>query len=194
MYVRDAKNRDEVWLLDSLEELGFDDGAFRSRDYVIALDEETNEKAGFGRFRVHKGDDSFCEITCVGVPERWRRQGVGAHIIERLINRASAEGFDTVYGFSSAYRYCTQLGFDPVDARDLPEDVRERLEQVKETDPDAIAVRLDRDDFAMPSRLRERFKSAAPRADPGAGESELSAEDFGYDEETPTKYSTNLRR
>ncbi len=51
MYVRDAKNRDEVWLLDSLDELGLDDGSFRSRDYVIAIDEESHEKAGFGRIR-----------------------------------------------------------------------------------------------------------------------------------------------
>ncbi|AFK19348.1 GNAT family N-acetyltransferase [Haloferax mediterranei ATCC 33500] len=193
MYVRDAKNRDEVWLLDSLEELGLDDGSFRSRDYVIALDEESNEKAGFGRIRVHKGDTPFCEITCVGVPERWRRQGVGAHVVERLVDRASAEGFDTVYGFSSAHRYCTQFGFEALDADDLPEVLRSRLEQVREADPDAIALRLDPGKFMMPERLRERFKVAAPKS-AGAAEPELTAEDFGYDEETPTKYSTNLRR
>ncbi len=42
MYVRDARNRDEVWLLDAIEELGVDDASFRSRDYVIAVDEETD--------------------------------------------------------------------------------------------------------------------------------------------------------
>ncbi|KAB1196205.1 MULTISPECIES: GNAT family N-acetyltransferase [Haloferax] len=194
MYVRDAKNRDEAWLLDALEDLALDDAAFRSRDYVIALDEETNEKAGFGRIRVHKGDESFCEITCVGVPERWRGQGVGAHVVERLVDRATAEGYDTVFGFSSAYRYCVQFGFDPVDASDLPERVEARFEQVKSSDSDAIAVRLDNDDFSMPDRLRERFKQATPAPTEGEAEPELTAEDFGYDEETPTKYSTNLRR
>ncbi|WP_411963500.1 GNAT family N-acetyltransferase [Haloferax sp. YSMS24] len=194
MYVRDAKNRDEAWLLDALEDLELDDTAFRSRDYVIALDEETNEKAGFGRIRVHKGDESFCEITCVGVPERWRKQGVGAHVVERLVDRALAEGFDTVYGFSSAYRYCTQFGFDPVDASDLPDRVNTRFEQVKAGDDDAIAVRIDTDEFTMPDELRERFKVASPAPSPDETEPELSAEDFGYDEETPTKYSTNLRR
>ncbi|KAB1188381.1 MULTISPECIES: GNAT family N-acetyltransferase [Haloferax] len=194
MYVRDAKNRDEAWLLDALEDLELDDGAFRSRDYVIALDEETNEKAGFGRIRVHKGDESFCEITCVGVPERWRGQGVGAHVIERLVDRATAEGYDTVYGFSSAHRYCMQFGFDPVDAADLSERVERRFEQVKSRDADAIAVRLSNDEFMMPDRLRERFKVATPASSADEAEPELTAEDFGYDEETPTKYSTNLRR
>lgn len=192
MYVRDAKNRDEVWLLDALEELGFDDGAFRSRDYVIALDEESNQKAGFGRFRVHTGDDPFCELTCIGVPERWRDQGVGAHVIERLIDRAHIEGFDTVYGFSSAYGYCTQFGFEPVESSSLPAGIRTHLERVRETDKDAIAVRLD--EFRMPERLRERFKTAMPRAVGEPSEPELTAEDFGYDESAKTKYSTNLRR
>ncbi|ELZ98838.1 acetyltransferase [Haloferax mucosum ATCC BAA-1512] len=193
MYVRDAKNRDEVWLLDSLEELGLDDGSFRSRDYVVALDEESNQKAGFGRIRVHKGDDPFCEVACVGVPARWRGQGVGAHVVERLLDRASAEGFDTVYGFTSEHTYCAQFGFEALDASDLPENIAGRLEVVRETDPDAIALRLDRESFTMPDRLRERFKVAAP-AESDASEPELTAEDFGYDEETPTKYSTNLRR
>ncbi|WP_410764564.1 GNAT family N-acetyltransferase [Haloferax sp. DFSO60] len=194
MYVRDAKNRDEVWLLDTLEELGFDDGAFRSRDYVVALDEESNQKAGLGRIRAHKGDDPFCEVTCVGVPQRWRKQGVGAHVIERLIDRARIEGFDTVYGFSSAHRYCRQFGFEPVESSSLPEGIREHLERVREGDGDAIAVRLDADDFMMPERLRERFKTAMPSISGEPAEPELTAEDFGYDESTKTKYSTNLRR
>ncbi|MFC7203507.1 GNAT family N-acetyltransferase [Haloferax namakaokahaiae] len=192
MYVRDAKNRDEVWLLDTLEELGFDDGAFRSRDYVVALDEESNQKAGFGRIRVHKGDDPFCEITCVGVPTRWRNQGVGAHVVERLVDRARIEGFDTVYAFSSAHRYCRQFGFEPVESSSLPEGIREHLERVREDDDGAIAVRLG--DFMMPPRLRERFKTATPKASGEPREPELTAEDFGYDESAKTKYSTNLRR
>ena len=39
MYVRDAKNREEVWLLDQIDALGIDAEAFRSRDYVLAVDE-----------------------------------------------------------------------------------------------------------------------------------------------------------
>jgi hypothetical protein len=51
MYVRGAKKREEVWLLDRLDEFGLADPAFRSRDYVVALDEESGSKAGFGRIR-----------------------------------------------------------------------------------------------------------------------------------------------
>ena len=90
MYVRDAKNRDEAWLLEHIEAMGLDETAFRSRDYVIAIDEESNAKAGFGRIRVHKTDDGeLCELTSIGVLEDWRGQGVGAHVVERLVRTAA---------------------------------------------------------------------------------------------------------
>ena len=73
MYVRGAKKREEVWLLEEIERLDLDEAAFRSREYVIALDEETGEKAGFGRLRVH---EDTIELTSVGVLESWRGQRV----------------------------------------------------------------------------------------------------------------------
>lgn len=91
MYVRDAKNREEVWLLDNIEAMDLDETAFRSRDYVVAIDETSNEKAGFGRVRIHKPEDApdICELTSIGVVKEWRGQGVGAHVIERLDRKST---------------------------------------------------------------------------------------------------------
>jgi N-acetylglutamate synthase-like GNAT family acetyltransferase len=192
MYVRDAKNRDEVWLLDSIEELGLDDAAFRSRDYVIAVDEETDERAGFGRIRVHRATDAeYCELTGVGVLPTWRGQGVGAHVVERLVETAGDEGFETVYSFTNEPNYLAQFGFGPVETDALPDALVERLEAKRETAMEgAVAVRIDVDRFVMPPRLREAFKSAAPIEgdEPGAEE---AAEDFGIDPDSATyKYDT----
>jgi N-acetylglutamate synthase-like GNAT family acetyltransferase len=192
MYLRDAKNREEVWLLDHIEEMELDDAAFRSRDYVIALDEETHEKAGFGRIRVHKTDeDRFCELTSIGVLEEWRGQGVGAHVVERLVAKARDEGFETVYSFTDAPDYLTTFGFEPVSAADLPEPLADRLEHKRETfAEDAVAVRLDVEDFSMPLRMREAFKEATPHGGEES-EPEETAEDFGIDPESATyKYDT----
>src|SRR6056297_2757188 len=113
MYVRDAKNREEVWLLDHIEAMGLDDAAFRSRDYVVALDEETNEKAGFGRLRVHKTDEGdYCELTGIGVLDAWRGQGVGAHVIERLVEKSGDEEFEHVFCFTPTATYLDQFGFE----------------------------------------------------------------------------------
>ncbi|MFB6093487.1 MAG: GNAT family N-acetyltransferase [Halanaeroarchaeum sp.] len=185
MYVRDAKNREEVWLLDRLEDFGFEDPAFRSRDYVIALDEEAGRKVGFGRVRIHSGDDGFCEITCVGVLPEWRGGGVGSRIVERLVERARDEGCGAVYAFTPAADYLEQFGFAVVDEDALDERKRDRLSAVRETTDEAVALRVDVSAFDVPTRLERRF-AGEERDDP-----EESAEDFGIDPDTATyKYDT----
>ena len=192
MYVRDAKNREEVWLLDHIEEMGLDETNFRSRDYVIAIDEHDNRKAGFGRIRIHKPDDSdaICELTSIGVLPEWRGQGVGAHVIERLVEYASDEGFDVVYSLTGADRYLTQFGFEPIAKAELPARLRERLaEKQANIQPDAVPLRVAHEEFQVPPRFRERFKDASAQ-DPEP-EPEDTAEDFGIDPDEATyKYDT----
>ncbi|WP_049926957.1 GNAT family N-acetyltransferase [Halopiger goleimassiliensis] len=206
MYVRDAKNREEVWLLDHIEAMGLDETAFRSRDYVVAVDEESGEKAGFGRIRIHKADgtsssdadsgranggaDDVCELTSIGVLEGWRGQGVGAHVVERLVEYASDEGFDTVYALTSEGAYLAQFGFRRIEESRLPDALEDRLESKRDgVDPEAVPYALEVDRFRMPERLREAFKRAPEgRSDASTDE---SAEDFGIDPDSATyKYDT----
>jgi N-acetylglutamate synthase-like GNAT family acetyltransferase len=193
MYVRDAKNREEVWLLDRIEEMGLDDTAFRSRDYVIAIDEETGAKAGFGRLRVHKVEESenVCEFTSVGVVDGWREQGVGAHVVERLVRHANDQGFETVYALTEEPGYLGQFGFRRIDESALPPKLRERLSEKREgVAPDAVPASLDLDRFRMPDRLRERFK-VAQRRERDTDDDAESPEEFGIDPDSATyKYDT----
>ncbi|MBZ6496624.1 GNAT family N-acetyltransferase [Natrinema longum] len=194
MYVRDAKNREEVWLLDHIESMGLDETAFRSRDYVVAIDEASGEKAGFGRIRVHKPDDEsaadVCELTSIGVLEGWRGQGVGAHIVERLVEYAGDEGFDTVYVLTGEGAYLAQFGFQRIEESELPGVLQQRLADKRDgVDPDAVPLAIDIEEFRMPDRFREAFK----RAPEGREETDdqESPEDFGIDPESATyKYDT----
>ncbi|MFC4989188.1 GNAT family N-acetyltransferase [Saliphagus infecundisoli] len=195
MYVRDAKNREEVWLLDHIEGMGLDDTAFRSRDYVVAIDEESGEKAGFGRIRVHTeatddGDDA-CELTSIGVLSSWRGQGVGAHVVERLLEYAADDGFDAVYALTGEADYLERLGFRRIDRSELPAAVDERLDEKRDrSDPEAVPLRIDPATFRMPERLREAFKDASEQDGEEEG-SEETPEDFGIDPDTATyKYDT----
>jgi N-acetylglutamate synthase-like GNAT family acetyltransferase len=191
MYVRDAKNRDEAWLLDYIEEMALDDAAFRSRDYVIAVDEETDDRAGFGRVRIHKTDaGDYCELTGVGVLPAWRGQGVGAHVVERLVETAAAEGFETVYSITDQPNYLARFGFEPLESSVLPSKIAERLAAKRESiQPDAVATGLRVGAFEMPARLREAFKNASPRQEEESAGTD--AEDFGIDPESATyKYDT----
>ena len=193
MYVRDAKNREEVWLLDQIEAMKLDDTAFRSRDYVLAIDEDSGAKAGFGRIRVHKvpDDADVCELTSIGVLEEWRGQGVGAHVIERLLEYAGDEGFDRVYALTSESAYLAQFGFRRIDVDALPEVLQTRLEEKRgRTDPEAVPLSIGVSEFRMPDRLRSAFKRASEHADE-PGDDEDSPEDFGIDPEKATyKYDT----
>ncbi len=191
MYVREARNRDEAWLLDRIEELGVDEAAFRSRDYVIAMDEEAGEKVGFGRIRVHKDEEEHCELTGIGILPDWRGAGVGAHVIERLIENASDEGFETVHALVGEPEYYEQFGFGEVAVEDLPESLSARLEEKRETvAPGATPLSLAVSRFTMPENLREAFKTAGG-SDAGGDDPEESAEDFGIDPDEATyKYDT----
>ena len=135
MYVRDAKNRDEAWLLDAIEQLGLDDVAFRSRDYVIAVDEESGDRAGFGRLRLHRGGEDAenrIELTGIGVLPEWRGRGVGAHVVERLVDTAATDRFETVYVLTDQPEYLTQFGFERIDTDDLPAALSDRLAEKRE--------------------------------------------------------------
>ena len=192
MYVRDAKNRDEVWLLDHIEEMELDETAFRSRDYVIAMDEETGERAGFGRIRIHKTDDGEqCELTSIGVLPEWRGQGVGAHVVERLVTTARDDGFEAVYSLTDETDYLAQFGFSAVEPARLPAVLADRLERKQENlAAGAVPMRIDTDRFRMPGRLREAFKSARSEAETET-EPEEGPEDFGIDPDEATyKYDT----
>ena len=196
MYVRDARNRDEVWLLDAIEELGLDDVSFRSRDYVIAVDEESDERAGFGRLRVHKTDEGeVCEVTSLGTLPAWRGQGVGAHVVERLVDEAGDESFDTVYAFTDQPEYLAQFGFESVDPAAVPAAFPDRLEDARERaadSEDVMAVAISTDGFRMPERLRERFKTASATGgtEPSQDMDEL-AEEFDPGEDATYKYDTS---
>ncbi len=188
MYVRDAKNRDEAWLLEQIDALGLDAEAFRSRDYVLAVDEDSNRRVGFGRHRIHSGAADICELTGIGVLEAWRRQGVGAHVLERLVAEAGDDGFETVYVLTDQPEYLTQFGFETLS--ECPKGLSDRLERKRQQLNDGVVpLAVAVEDFEVPSRLREAFKTADAEDD--TAEPSESAEDFGIDPETATyKYDT----
>ena len=192
MYVRDAKNREEVWLLDHIEAMNLDQRAFRSRDYVIAIDETSGEKAGFGRIRIHQRPDEpdVCELTSIGVLAGWREQGVGAHIVERLIEYAGDQGFTDVYTLAPVPDYLAQFGFEPIDDDALPEKLRSRLGDKRERHDDSVVpMRIAVDAFEMPARFRDRFSRAGKidePPEPPEDETAAAAEEFGIDPETAT--------
>ena len=189
MYVRDGKSRDETWLREKSETMGLDSTAFQADEYVIAVEETSNERVGFGRLRIYGDESTVCELTSIGVTEPWRGQGVGAHLLERLLTKSGDEGCNAAYLLTNEPAYPAQFGFAQCPAEDVPEPLPDRRD-TKQTvaDNEIVALTIDVDAFEMPPRLREAFKSASPAGDGSTADTD---EDFGIDAETATyKYET----
>ena len=188
MYVRDGKPRDETWLREGIETMGLAAATIQPAEYVIAVDESSNDRAGFGRLRVSSGEPPVGEITSVGVREPWRGQGVGAHIIERLLTKSGDAGVTTAYMLTDEPGYPAQFGFEQRAVESLPEPLVDRqAEKQAASDGDVVALAIDIDDFEMPTDRREAFKSASPAGD----EPSVESEEFGIDAEGATyKYDT----
>lgn len=187
MYLRDGKSRDETWLRGKIEAMGLDDRAFDPQAYVIAVEEDTNQRAGFGRLRIQTAEPAIGELTSIGVDRSWRGQGVGAHVLERLLTKAGDAGVETVYLLTDEPGYPAQFGFNRVDS-DLPPPLADRRADKQTVLADeVIALTIDSDSFEMPARLREAFKTAT-----GAHkEPTVDSEEFGIDAEGATyKYDT----
>jgi len=189
MYVRNGKPRDETWLREEGEAMGLDAAALQADEYVIAVEETTNKRAGFGRLRVHAGERKVAELTSIGVLEPWRDQGVGAHILERLLTKGGDAGVDAAYVLTDEPGYPAQFGFERCPTDDLPEPLVDRRgEKQSVADDELVALTIGVAAFEMPPRLREAFKSATPAGDEPTADTD---EDFGIDAETATyKYDT----
>ena len=103
---------------------------------------------------------------------------------------AATDGFDVVYALTGNHEYLSQFGFEGLPADELPERLRTRLEEKRESlEPEAVPMSIEPDRFRMPDRLRKRFKTAAVAE--SKEEPEESAEDFGIDPDEATyKYDT----
>ena len=189
MYVRNGKPRDETWLREEVEAMGLDAAALQADEYVIAVEETTNERAGFGRLRVHVGERTVAELTSIGVIKPWRNQGVGAHILERLLTKGGDAGAESAYMLTDEPGYPAQFGFERCPTDDLPKPLGDRqAEKQSVVDDELVALTISLDAFEMPPRLREAFKSATPAGDEPTADTD---EDFGIDAETATyKYDT----
>ncbi|HIJ12918.1 MAG TPA: GNAT family N-acetyltransferase [Halobacteriales archaeon] len=191
MYVRAAKNRDELWLLDQIESLSADDVAFRSRDYVISIDSDKNSRLGFGRNRIHKEHDEedFCEITSICILDDSQKESILAQIFERLTKNAQKEGFDESYFFTKPTGYLSQLGFDTVEELELSPPIQHRLSEKRDTiSPKAVPLLLKFESFKIPPHIQATFDSPKSNVPPTP---KLTPEDFGINpEKTSYKYST----
>lgn len=179
MYVRSGKERDQTWVSDLFRDFGFEITTFCPEEFVVAVDETTTTRLGAGRIMLHERQarGTVCELTALAVAPNVQQQGVGAHLTERALAKATDAGVDRVYVVTTQPQYFTQFGFHAVEQSEIPA-------SLPAPEPDAIVLRITPDRFRMPDRLRTRFKQL--RAEPAEPATQTTAEDFEINSEDAT--------
>ena len=179
MYVRSAKDRDETWLIDLFTEAGYEVDAFRPEEFVVAVDETTGSRLGAGRLVRHENNEAgaVSELAALVVRPQVRKQGVGAHLVERIAAHAADSGTEQLYVQTDHPRYFTQFGFRGVEDIDRPA-------ALPASSAEDIVMSLPPARFQMPERLRRRFKQVqledTEPARTTADEFEVTTEDATY--------------
>lgn len=163
MNIRPARNSDEVWLLEKLEEVGIDDPGFRSRDYVIALTDD-DTPCGAGRIWYRTTDDgtTLAELGNLISFADYQGPAPTAALVTGLAEKVADEGVEYLYSTDPSQRVEAFEGhWDTV--------------QIDGTEQEVYLIPVN-------ALLESSDNSAADAR-------EDLADEFGYDEETTTKYS-----
>lgn len=190
MYTRDARNDDEAWMLEKLSQEEREEKSFRSRDFLVAVDEESGQRVAFGRMQYHRDVDEteYVEFTKVVILDRAEDEH-GCLLLQDLAQQAQKTDQNQVFTFPHAnHDVFEEVGFERVDADSLPEVMMERYEDNRE--------RLGDDTVAMVAQPRD-VEYEIPEEDPHEkpSEEEITEEEIeeikdDLDiEDATTKYS-----
>ena len=118
--IRPALLDDMPFIKECIERFQLDDEDLDYTQFIVAV--EGNEIVGFGRIRPHK---EVYELSCVGVVEHRRHQGIGEMIIKHLIDHFPT---DDVYITTDLPGYFEKLCFKRIEPG--PKELEEKLNRV----------------------------------------------------------------
>jgi len=172
MYTRKAYAKEEVWLLDLLEEHNLDDSAFRSREFIFVFDEADSQRPiSFGRVRENtiqeKGlskepfeetqedreqeDEKWCEFSTIHLLPEGEKNNARDVLLESMVEKATESGYETVYLFTQSVEVYTDYGFNTIEYENIPEYVEERKEEhEKQIQTSSSVLQLDVSNFSVP--------------------------------------------
>lgn len=196
MYVRDAQNSDEAWMLEKINQNGYDEASFRSRDFLIGTDEQSDQRVVFGRLRYHRSEDDeeLVEITSFFPLDR-ASQDQACELVVELTDAARKANYDFAYAFlpSETVEYFSRVGFNEVTVESLPSVLQERMERkASHLDTPLTAMRIDtkQADYTSESEVDTSPGSVKPSGQDASEEEIEQLKDELDITDNNTKYST----
>ncbi len=190
IYTRDAHTNDEAWMLEKLSQQTHEHDSFRPEDFLVAVDEETEERVAFGRLEYHRNvdDTEYVELNSVIILDRAEDEQ-GCLLLVDLAEQALESGQQQVFTFPNKHHdVFKEVGFNQIPKDEMPQVMQNRLDKMTETfgdetvsmaaQPKNIEFELDEDDeeFQKPEGTSEE-------------EVETLKDELGIDDNATTKYS-----
>lgn len=132
---RDARTDDEAWMLGKLSNENAKHDSFRPEDFIVAVNDETEERLGFGCVQYHRNiadDTEYVEITHFVVLDRATKDQ-GRLLLVALAEKAKNSGNQQVFSFPHKHHTLfDDVGFNMLPKSEMPEVMQDRIEEQKE--------------------------------------------------------------
>lgn len=188
---REAHTDDEAWMIEKLNQDGQDLDRFNPREFLLAVDDETEERFAFGRTEYIRNvdDTEYVEINSFIVLDR-SEDSHGQRLLSDLVDEINREDQNQVFAFPhNDHEDFRDVGFSEVDQESLPTVMQDRYNDEKERHGESEVTPLmaqpnqveyeeedDDDEYEKPNEVSEE-------------EVEQIKDELDIEEDTTTKYS-----
>lgn len=140
---RDAHTNDEAWMLEKMNQNNMSIDNFSPREFLIAVNEETEERKGFARTEyVRNVDDTeYVEINSFVLLDDSNEE-FGCQLLCDLTGHVQSNNDKQVFAFPNNLRdIFERVGFNQVSKNSLPEIMKDRFNEATENKgQDTVAV------------------------------------------------------
>lgn len=128
--LRKARKSDTALIKACIERFRLDDENVNSEQFIVA--EKEGKTAGFGRIKPYQ---SCFELGCLGVLEPYRGQGIGANIVEQLIQDFPR---NEIWITTDIPEYFERFGFKATE--EAPQEIVDKIKKVCQAKQRANAI------------------------------------------------------
>jgi len=187
---REAHTDDEAWMIELLNKADENIDKFNPREFLLAVDDETEERFAFGRTEYIRNvdDTEYVEINSVVILDR-AESSHGEQLVVDLVENLNREGQNQVFAFPHDHVDIFQsVGFSELEFEKLPAVMQERYKEEVERHGDAVTPMM-----ALPNKVEieeeEDDDEYEKPSDVTDEEVEKIKDELDIKEDTDTKYS-----
>lgn len=187
---REAHTDDEAWMIEKLNQDKADLDNFAPRDFLLVVNDETEERLGFGRTEyVRNVDDTeYVEINSVMLTDVGEEHH-GKVLIRDLVGEISQNRDRQIFAFPHEHQEMyTEVGFRVVEDDSFPQVMEERYNEKTEKYGDDVVPMTARSSSVEYDTEDEDEEFEKPEGEVDQDEVDRIKDELDIDDEASTKY------